>query len=385
MTSGSPAQRVRIDFGSSGRRIGGRERGLRTDDFYFELPEDLIAQHPVEQRDQSRLMVVNRAAGNWEHLRFRDLLDRLAPGTLLVMNDSRVIPARLRAFHPQTGGQFEILLLEETAINEWWAMMRPGKRAVPGRTVRLKQADASGPAIDATVLGVNAEGHRHLRFTGVPDVKDVLELLGEIPLPPYIRRPEGPSRAEDKSRYQTVYAQNPGSVAAPTAGLHFTPALLTDLRGRGVETATVTLHVGAGTFAPVKAENIEGHVMHSERFCVSRDAAQQIGKALHDRRPVVAVGTTSVRVLESAEEDANGGIASGWGRTNIFIYPPCRFKRVSGLITNFHLPSSTLLMLVSAFASPGDTRGRELILAAYRDAIRERYRFFSYGDAMFLS
>jgi len=355
---------------------------MRTADFDFDLPPDLIAQHPSPERDQSRLLVLDRTSGRVEHRPFRDLTGYLHPGDVLVLNNSRVIPARLRAFNAKSGGQFELLLLEENAVNDWWALLRPGKRGRIGARMTLKDLGGRPLSIDATVIEINAEGHRRLRFTGVDNLRERLDDYGEVPLPPYINH-----RADatvDGLRYQTVFAQPAGSVAAPTAGLHFTEALLDAIRARGVKTCFVTLHVGLGTFAPVKAEEIAGHTMHEERYELSEPAARAIGEAKQAGHRVVAVGTTSVRVLESVAARHQGRLVPGCGRTRIFIHPPYEFKIVDALLTNFHLPRSTLLMLVSAFAAPNATHGRELVLAAYHEAVRERYRFFSYGDAMLL-
>jgi S-adenosylmethionine:tRNA ribosyltransferase-isomerase len=356
---------------------------MRTADFNFELPPELIAQAPAPNRDASRLLVLHRDSGRIEHCHFRDILEFLRAGDVLVFNNSRVIPARLRAANPKTGGQFEILLLEENATNDWWAMMRPAKRARVGSEIVL--LDAGKPTeIHATVLETNDEGHRRLKFSGTQNILNELDRLGEVPLPPYIERPAANKAQEDRERYQTVYAQPPGSVAAPTAGLHFTESLLAEIRARGVQLCFVTLHVGLGTFASVKAETLSAHKMHEERYALSEETARTINDAKREGRRVIAVGTTSVRVLESVAAEHAGTLVAGLGRTRIFIYPPRDFKIVNAMVTNFHLPCSTLLMLVSAFAAPGDIRGRETILAAYAEAIRERYRFFSYGDAMLL-
>lgn len=373
--------------------MGGNESCLmRTADFDFHLPPELIAQTPAPKRDESRLLVIHRTSGNVEHRRFGDILEYFKAGDVLVLNNSRVIPARLRGVNAKSGGAFEMLLLEENGVNDWWAMMKPGKRARVGTAVEIKNQKAeSENSILATVLEVNDEGHRRLKFSGIGNILDVLDQLGEIPLPPYITREE--QKTEDRERYQTVYAEPAGSVAAPTAGLHFTEPLLQELRARGVHIHFVTLHVGLGTFAPVKADTLEGHQMHEERFEVSEATAKAVNEAKRDGRRVIAVGTTSVRVLESVAAAKNPDsisnirlpeISAGTGRTKIFIYPPRDFQIVDALLTNFHLPCSTLLMLVSAFAAPGEVRGRELILSAYAEAVRERYRFFSYGDAMFI-
>lgn len=374
---------------------------MLTADFDFDLPGELIAQYPTPQRDTSRLLVLRRNNGETKHRQFRDLLHYLQQGDVLVLNDSRVIPARLRAINPKTGGTFEVLLLEENSRNDWWAMMRPAKRARIGTELTLVALRGERSGISATVIGTNAEGHRRLKFQCVAsgplandfDISNTLDELGEVPLPPYIKRAERNTERdaptpreslEDRTRYQTVYACEQGSVAAPTAGLHFTEGLLNEIRARGVHICSVTLHVGLGTFAPVKAERVEEHVMHYERFHVSSEAVAEITRAKAEKRRVITVGTTSVRVLESVAREHEGKIVAGSGRTNIFIYPPFHFRIVDALITNFHLPRSTLLMLVSAFASPGDISGREEILAAYAEAVQQRYRFFSYGDAMLI-
>jgi S-adenosylmethionine:tRNA ribosyltransferase-isomerase len=352
---------------------------MRTADFDYVLPPDRIAQYPAPQRDQSRLLVLDRATGSLAHRRFPDLLGYFRPGDVLVLNNSRVIPARLRAVNLKTGGQFEILLLEQNAANDWWTMMRPGKRARIGTEMQLLDADRNSATIRAIVTGVNEEGHRRLEFAGVPDILSEVHRLGEIPLPPYIERAK--AETADAERYQTVYAQAAGSVAAPTAGLHFTPDLLAEIARLGVKICFVTLHVGLGTFAPVKAENLSEHVMHREHFNVEASTAREINTARKEGRRVIAVGTTTVRVLETLAL-RHGEIAAGAGSTNIFIFPPYRFQAVDALVTNFHLPCSTLLMLVSALASPGEVHGRTHVLRAYDEAIREEYRFFSYGDAM---
>ncbi len=364
---------------------------MRAVDFDFQLPEELIAQHPAPARDASRLLVLHRPTPRLEHKTFRDLLNYLQSGDVLVLNNSRVIPARLRAMNPKSGGTFEILLLEENSRNDWWAMMRPAKRAPVGCEISLVNLVGERSDIYATVMATNAEGHRRLLFQRTSRValtnfnlSEVLDQFGEAPLPPYIKRDKEPLSDEDQARYQTVYARDQGSVAAPTAGLHFTEALLNKIRASGVEICHVTLHVGAGTFAPMKTERVEEHVMHHERFHVASEVAEKINAAKSERRRVIAVGTTSVRVLESVAREHDGKIVAGAGRTNIFIYPPCEFHIVQALVTNFHLPRSTLLMLVSAFTAPGETRGREMILAAYAEAVREHYRFFSYGDAMLI-
>jgi len=364
---------------------------MRTADYHFDLPPELIAQKPSVRRDDSRLLVLDRSKKHIQHRKFPDLLEYLKPGDVLVLNDSRVIPARLRATNLKTGGHFKILLLEENATNDWWAMMKPGKRARIGTQIQLVTRNSEPGTIVATVVEINDEGHRRLQFAKTQDLAGELDALGEIPLPPYIdRSSKSPaSDVDDRERYQTVYARPSGSVAAPTAGLHFTPELLDRIRALGVEMCFVTLHVGLGTFAPVKAASLADHVMHEERFEISEATAKLVNSAKSEGRRVIAIGTTSVRVLESAStvraaDPTRCELAAGADRTRIFIHPPSRFKVVDALVTNFHLPCSTLIMLVSAFASPGETGGRELVLAAYADAVRERYRFFSYGDAMLL-
>jgi S-adenosylmethionine:tRNA ribosyltransferase-isomerase len=352
---------------------------MRTADFDFSLPHELIAQHPAVARDQSRLLVLHRESGQIEHLQFPNVLDCLRAGDVLVLNNSRVISARLRGTNAKTGGAFEMLLLEENSTNDWWAMMKPGKRARVGTQIVVSEK------IIASVIATNDEGHRRLEFSGTENIFLELDNLGEVPLPPYISPRTNPGDiAEDKTRYQTVFANPAGSVAAPTAGLHFTEKLLDEIRARDVTVHFVTLHVGLGTFAPVKADSLDAHVMHEERFEVSDATARAINDAKHEGRRIIAVGTTSVRVLESVAAQSDGKMVAGHGRTKIFIYPPRTFRIVDALLTNFHLPCSTLLMLVSAFASPGEIRGREIILSAYGEAIRERYRFFSYGDAMLI-
>lgn len=360
------------------------ETSLRTLDFDYLLPPELIAQHPAPQRDQSRLLVLDRMTGQISHRQFPDLLSHLGPGDALVLNNSRVIPARLRGVKQGSGGQVEILLVEENAANDWWVMLRPGKRVRPGTLIDFTWHDGSPAALTAEVLEKNEEGHCRMRFQCAGNVLDVIDSLGEIPLPPYIAREAGASSAEDLERYQTVYAQDRGSVAAPTAGLHFTPALLAQIKALGVDIHYVTLHVGLGTFAPLKVENIAEHRMHSERFEISAETVAAIAHTKAKGGRVLAIGTTTVRVLESAAAQNNGTLMAMRGKTNIFIYPPYQFRVVDGLVTNFHLPQSTLLMLVSAFASPGEMRGRELMLGAYAEAVREKYRFFSYGDAMLI-
>ncbi len=365
--------------------------GVRTADFDYELPEELIAQTPALQREQSRLMVLSRQGQTLDDRRFFELPELLQPGDLLILNNSRVIPARIRGVKEASGGQAEFLLYEETYRNVWWTMAKPAKRLSPGTRVRLLDLSQQPTDWILEMVQRNAEGHLQIiaRNDKDPDatLTEDLENLGEWPLPPYIQRsPADPLFQQDAERYQTVYAQEKGSVAAPTAGLHFTPQILNELERIGVEIDYVTLHVGIGTFAPVKVESVEDHVMHDERYEVPTTTLARILQAKAEGRRVIAVGTTSLRTLESlpvlSELQGQDGIS---GRTRLFIYPPYQFKIVDGLITNFHLPQSTLLMLVSAFAAPGEKElGKQWILSAYREAVARKYRFFSYGDAMFV-
>jgi S-adenosylmethionine:tRNA ribosyltransferase-isomerase len=360
---------------------------MQTADFDFELPQELIAQHPAPSRDASRLLVLNRANGQVEHREFGAVLEFFHEGDVLVLNNSRVIPARLHGVNAHTGGRFEILLLEENSINDWWAMVRPAKRARIKTQIILRDANGQPTNAQATVVEINDEGYRRLSFSGVADIKRELDRIGEAPLPPYITRRDSSNSLEDRERYQTVFAKTDGSVAAPTAGLHFTETLLDDIRSRGVKICFVTLHVGPGTFLPVKTETLAAHKMHEERFELGEETVRAINQAKTAGHRVFAVGTTTVRVLESIAANNNGKLNVYKGRTHIFIYPPFPFHIVDALLTNFHLPRSTLLMLISAFAAPdpGDAeRGRNMILSAYAEAIRERYRFFSYGDAMLI-
>ncbi|HEX3857332.1 MAG TPA: tRNA preQ1(34) S-adenosylmethionine ribosyltransferase-isomerase QueA [Verrucomicrobiae bacterium] len=355
---------------------------MRIADFDFTLPPELIAQQPAPQRDESRLLVLRRNDGRVEHRKFRDFLEFLRAGDVLVLNNSRVIPARLRGVNAKSGGKLEMLLIEENAPNDWWAMLRPGKNARIGTQIILRNTEDVPRKIIATVLELNEEGHRRLKFSGTPDISRELDSLGEIPLPPYIERKV--LQPEDKERYQTVFAKPKGSVAAPTAGLHFTEKILAEIRARGVKICFVTLHVGLGTFSSVKTETLAAHKMHAERFEVGEEAVRGVNEAKKSSNRVIAVGTTTVRVLESVAAQNNGKLNVYAGKTNIFIFPPFQFQIVDALLTNFHLPCSTLLMLASAFASPEKIRGREMVLSAYAEAIRERYRFFSYGDAMLI-
>ena len=359
-------------------------------EFDFYLPEKLIAQEPLGNRSASRMLHLSRTTGQYQDRKFREFSSLLRPDDLLVVNNSRVFPARL--FGRRSGlraqplsprnpasreflqGQVEVLLTRQLGPWEWQALVRPGRKVGVGEKIHF--GGDGNPELEAEITSRGDYGERTLRFTRVPDFFAVVERLGHIPLPPYIARED---RVEDRERYQTVYAQAKGSVAAPTAGLHFTPEVLSEIRGRGIQIAEITLHVGLGTFQPVRVENIEEHKMHREPFTISPDAAALINRALNEKRRVVAVGTTTVRTLEYAASQSTGGrIASGSGEAGIFIYPGFQFRAVGALLTNFHLPKSTLLMLVSAFA------GRENVLRAYEHAVKERYRFFSYGDCMFV-
>lgn len=337
---------------------------MRTKDFFFELPEELIAQRPAEQRGRSRLFVLDRAAASFTHAAVSDLARYLPPKALLVFNDSRVRKARLFAQN-STGGRVEFLLLRRRAENEWLALTGRAKKQVPGKRYSFPDG------VEGEIVGIE-DDLRVVRFSRDLD-EEYLEQFGHVPLPPYIRRKDDGFDAE---RYQTVYSRSLGSVAAPTAGLHFTKDLLDELRAAGVQMEYVTLHVGLGTFLPVRSELVEDHAMHEEEYTIPAGTADAINSARAEGRPIVAVGTTSVRTLESAYKD--GAVRSGPGATRIFMYPGYTFRVVDALFTNFHTPESTLLMLVSAFA------GRDLILKAYAEAVREKYRFFSYGDAMLI-
>ena len=357
---------------------------MQTADFDFILPDDLIAQQPVAERDQSRLLVMHRATRILEHRQFSDLPKYFRGGDVVVLNDSLVIPARLRGVNAETNGEFEMLLLAERDVNDWWAMLKPGKRARVGTRIRIVNGAREDSGIEARVTETNEEGHRRLHFKGSRNIWEELQRLGETPLPPYISRRDAERRQDDRERYQTVYAASPGSVAAPTAGLHFTRRLLDSMRAQEIKVCFVTLHVGLGTFAPVKTETLVAHKMHSENYRLEESAASTIRAAKKAGGRILAVGTTTVRVLETIAAQNKGELCAAEGKTQIFIYPPRDFKVVDALLTNFHLPRSTLLMLVSAFAAPSKICGREIILDAYREAVRERYRFFSYGDAMLI-
>lgn len=340
---------------------------MDTKDFYYDLPPELIAQKPLADRAASRLLVLDRRTGAVQHQHFRDIVSHLRPGDCLVMNNTRVIPARLFGVREDTGGKIEFLLLKRLDMHLWEVILKPGRRAKEGS--RFVFGDG---LLRAEIVQIIEDGKRIVRFEYDGVWETILDQLGEMPLPPYIKE-----RLEDKERYQTVYARVEGSAAAPTAGLHFTESLLDEIRTNGVQTAYVTLHVGLGTFRPVSVERVESHVMHSEYYEVSQETAGLINQTRQNGGRIIAVGTTSVRTLETVAEE-NGTVKAGFGETNIFIYPGYRFKAVDCLITNFHLPESTLMMLVSAFA------GREHILAAYQEAVKEKYRFFSFGDAMLI-
>lgn len=338
---------------------------MNKSDFYYNLPEELIAQTPVEPRDHSRMLVYDRETGEIEHKHFYDIIDYLKAGDVLVINDTKVLPARIYGVKEGTGAKIEFLLHKRIRLDEWEVLVKPAKKATVGAVIRFSDE------LTATVTGYVGEGLRTVRFSYDGVFEDILSRVGEMPLPHYIHE-----RLSDGTRYQTVYARESGSSAAPTAGLHFTPELLQKIRDKGVEIVKVLLHVGLGTFRPVKAENILDHKMHSEYYCVTPEAAAAVNKAKAEGRRVIAVGTTSVRTLESAWHD--GKLNAESGETSIFIYPPYKFKAVDALITNFHLPESTLIMLVSAFI------GRENALKMYECAVENKYRFFSFGDATFL-
>jgi S-adenosylmethionine:tRNA ribosyltransferase-isomerase len=360
------------------------ENTLKTADFDFDLPPGLVAQHPSPIRDASRLLATERASGQRTHHHFADLPQFLHAGDVLVLNNSRVIPARLHGRKIAGKAIVEILLIEPAQHSTWWAMVRPGKRLQPGTSIALYDRTGQPTSLVSEVIEKNKEGHARLRFDGTEDVLAELHRLGEMPLPPYIQREAHGQTKKDIDRYQTVYADPAGSIAAPTAGLHFTETLLDQLRSQGVEIHALTLHVGLGTFAPVKVDSLDEHHMHIEHYTLPPETTAAINAAKAEGRRVIAVGTTTVRVLESAAL-THKPLAATNGSTDIFIYPPHKFRIVDALITNFHVPQSTLLMLVSAFAAPDELRGREWILETYAEAIREKYRFFSYGDAMLIT
>lgn len=338
--------------------------GLSTADYFFDLPKELIAQDPMEKRDECRLLYMDKDTGKVEHHVFNEVINYLEPGDCLVLNNTKVIPARLLGVKEETGAAVEILLLKRKEADVWETLVKPGKKLRPGARVSFGDG-----ILKAEILDIVDEGNRLVKFYYDGIWEEVLDKLGEMPLPPYITH-----KLEDKNMYQTVYAKFEGSAAAPTAGLHFTDELLEKIREKGVDMAFVTLHVGLGTFRPVKVTNVKEHHMHTEWYQVTQEAADKINKAKESGHRVICVGTTSCRTIESAASD-DGKLTACSGDTSIFIYPGYKFKLMDGLITNFHLPESTLVMLVSAFA------GREHVLNAYQEAIKERYRFFSFGDA----
>ncbi len=340
---------------------------MKKSDFTYNLPKELIAQHPTEKRDMSRLLVLDSKTGSVEHRHFHDILEYLIKGDCLVLNDTRVIPARLLGQRADTGGKMEFVLLKRHKEDDWEVLVKPGRRALPGRKFTFGNGQ-----LEAEIIGIVDGGNRIVRFKYDGVFEEVLDEVGIIPLPPYITE-----KPADVERYQTVYSKNRGSSAAPTAGLHFTDELLRKIDDKGISIAKVTLHVGLGTFRPVKAENITDHVMHSEYYEINEKNAEIINKAKMNGGRIISVGTTSTRVVESVANDS-GYLRAATGETDIFIFPGYKFKAIDILITNFHLPESTLLMLVSALA------GRSNILNAYDEAVREKYRFFSFGDAMLI-
>lgn len=340
---------------------------LKTNDFFYELPSELIAQTPLSDRSASRLMVLDKKTGEIKHKHFYDIVDMLNPGDTLVLNDTKVIPARIYGVKEETGGAIEFLLLHKHALDEWEVILKPGRRAKPGAKFVFGNGE-----LKAEVLDIVNDGNRLVKFYYDGVFEDVLDKLGEMPLPHYITE-----KLEDNNRYQTVYAKNSGSAAAPTAGLHFTTELLDKIKSKGVNIGYVTLHVGLGTFRPVKAEKIEDHKMHSEFYILPKETAELVNRTKENGKRVISVGTTATRVLETAGLNSPT-LTEKTGWTDIFIYPGKSFNVIDALITNFHLPESTLIMLVSALA------GRENVLSAYKEAVKEKYRFFSFGDAMFI-
>ena len=338
---------------------------MKTSDFSYDLPSELIAQHPAQKRDQSRLMLLNKKTGEINHKKFYNIIDYLNNGDVLVLNDTRVMPARFFGHRPEKDESIEILLLNHKG-DTWETLAKPGKKLKIGTEIIFSDE------LKAQVVDISEDGSRFLKFIYSGIFEEILDRLGEMPLPPYIQE-----KLEDKERYQTVYSKEIGSAAAPTAGLHFTKELLKKIEEKGIEICYITLHVGLGTFRPVKVEDVTKHKMHSEFYIIRDDVAQKINKAKDEGRRIVAVGTTSIRTLESASDD-KGYVEAKSGWTDIFIYPPYKFKCVDALITNFHLPESTLIMLVSSLST------REIILNAYNVAVKEKYRFFSFGDAMFI-
>lgn len=338
---------------------------MKTSDFSYDLPSELIAQHPAQKRDQSRLMLLNKKTGEINHKKFYNIIDYLNNGDVLVLNDTRVMPARIFGHRPEKDESIEILLLNHKG-DTWETLAKPGKKLKIGTEIIFSDE------LKAQVVDISEDGSRFLKFIYSGIFEEILDRLGEMPLPPYIQE-----KLEDKERYQTVYSKEIGSAAAPTAGLHFTNELIKKIEEKGIEICFITLHVGLGTFRPVKVEDVTKHKMHSEFYIIRDDVAQKINKAKDEGRRIVAVGTTSIRTLESAADD-KGYVKAKSGWTDIFIYPPYKFKCVDALITNFHLPESTLIMLVSSLST------REIILNAYNVAVKEKYRFFSFGDAMFI-
>ena len=340
---------------------------MKTSDFYYDLPKELIAQDPLEDRSGSRLLVLDKETGEVRHRMFRDIIEYLKPGDCMVINDTKVIPARLIGSKADTDAKIEVLLLKRKENDIWETLVKPGKKARPGTRISFGDGLLIGEVID-----VVEEGNRLIHFEYEGIFEEILDRLGQMPLPPYITH-----QLKDKDRYNTVYAVHEGSAAAPTAGLHFTPGLLEEIEKKGIDIARITLHVGLGTFRPVKVDDVNNHHMHSEFYLIDEEAAEKINRAKDNGGRVICVGTTSCRTIESAA-DEDGHLKAGSGWTEIFIYPGYRFKVLDCLITNFHLPESTLIMLVSALA------GRKPVLAAYEEAVRERYRFFSFGDAMLI-
>lgn len=339
---------------------------MKASEFNYNLPNELIAQHPIEKRDKSRLMVINKSKNKIEHKKFSDIIDYLNPGDCLVINDTKVIPARLNGIK-KTGAKVEFLLIKQIENDIWEVMVKPGRKIMQGAEVIF-----SNGILKAEVLEVLSNGNRKVKFYYQGIFNEILDKIGLMPLPPYIHE-----TLKKKDRYQTVYAKYNGSAAAPTAGLHFTERLLKKIENKGISIAKVTLHVGIGTFRPVKVQDIENHNMHSEHYIVNKEEAEKINKAKESGNRIIAVGTTSCRVLETISEE-NGKIKCKEGDTNIFIYPGYKFKCIDALITNFHLPESTLIMLVSSLA------GKQIIMKAYKEAVKEKYRFFSFGDAMYI-
>lgn len=353
-------------LGNNVKKIGDR-RKLKTSDFYYDLPQELIAQEPLKDRSSSRLMTLDKVTGEIEHKHFYDIVDMLDEGDCLILNDTKVLPARLYGVKEETGGAIEFLLLHKHTLDTWEVILKPGRRAKPGARFVFGNGE-----LKAEVIDIVNDGNRLVKFEYDGIFEEVLDRLGEMPLPPYITK-----KLEDKDRYQTVYAKNPGSAAAPTAGLHFTPELIEKIKAKGVKLGYVTLHVGLGTFRPVKVDDVNDHKMHSEFYILPQETANLVNETKANGKRVVSVGTTATRTLETCGlQGLPLKAATGW--TDIFIYPGKKFNVIDALITNFHLPESTLIMLVSALA------GKDHVMAAYEEAVKERYRFFSFGDAMFI-